>query len=155
MAKHSLSPEWFKDKVESKAIKTQKETAEYKHARTLFWLFLPLSVITLSVGVYLNVVYAIQGGGAVALFFSGLFAGLAIDKFRSKRSVLEGAYTQRGNALTELISELHKNGTIDAQKAEICNGIIKEGYSQMQLPSDQGSQALENVITRIVEQVSK
>ncbi|MCL0075640.1 hypothetical protein M1O17_01995 [Dehalococcoidia bacterium] len=155
MAKHLLSPEWFKDKVESKAVKTQKETAAYKHVRMLFWLFLSIFVITLSVGVYLNVVCVIQGWGAVALFFSGLFAGLTIDKFRSKRSVLEEAYAQRGNALMELISELHKNGTIDEYKAETCNGIIKDGYSQMQLPSDQGSQALQNVITRIVEQVSK
>ena len=116
---------------------------------------LSIFVITLLVGVYLNVVCVIQGWGAVALFFSGLFAGLAIDKFRSKRSVLAGAYTQRGSALIELINELAKNGTIDERKAEICNGIIKDGYSQMQMPSDQGSQALQNVITRIVEQVSK
>ena len=109
----------------------------------------------LLLGVYLNVFCVIQGRGAVALFLSGLLAGLTIDKFRSKRSVLEGTYTQRGNALKELVSELHKNGTIDEYKAKMCSDIIKDGYSQMQLPNNKGLQALKNVITRIVEQVSK
>ena len=116
--------------------------------------FIPL----IAAGIYLNLIHPFlcqatgvsQGGGAVALFVSGLLAAFAWEKFKDKRQVLEEAYSKRGDVLTDLVRE-----AVEEAKRDRCQQHVTNAYSQMNQPGNQGLQALNGALQNILEELKQ